>query len=99
MGLTSHLTARFLFLPVPEVRVTIYLYISIHLKEKIMLCSLSNLNSQDIDQVRTLEKELGITVLAFSCHEAEPALLDKETLDKIQAAEDRLGLSLVAVKS
>ena len=63
-----------------------------------MLCNLSNLNDKDIEQVKKLEKELGITVLAFSCHEAEPAMLDKDVLDKVQAAEKELGLSLVAVK-
>ena len=63
-----------------------------------MLCNLSNLNDKDIEQVKKLEKELGITVLAFSCHEAEPAMLDKSVLDKVQAAEKELGLSLVAVK-
>jgi len=62
-----------------------------------MLCSLSNLKDRDIEQIRQLESELGITMLAFSCHDAEPALLNKETLEKIQSMESRLGLSLVAV--
>jgi hypothetical protein len=64
-----------------------------------MLCSLSNLKDQDVQQIRQLESELGITVLAFSCHDAEPAPLNKETLEKIQSMEDRLGLSLVAVNT
>lgn len=64
-----------------------------------MLCSLSNLKNQDIDQISRLESELGITVLAFSCHDAEPASLDKKTLEKIKSAENKLGMSLVAIKS
>ncbi len=64
-----------------------------------MLCSLSNLKEQDIQQVRQLESELGVTVLAFSCHDTEPTILDKETLEKIQSVESKLGVSLVAVSS
>ena len=64
-----------------------------------MLCSISNLKDHDVDQVKQLEAELGVTLLAFSCHDTEAALLEKETLEKIQAAERKLGLSLVAVKS
>lgn len=63
-----------------------------------MLCSLSNLKDKDILQIKELESELGITMLAFSCHDAEPALLNNETLEKIQSMENKLGLSLVAVK-
>lgn len=63
-----------------------------------MLCSLSNLKNQDIDQIRQLESDLGITVLAFSCHDAKPDSLNNEALEKIQSAEKKLGISLVAVK-
>ena len=64
-----------------------------------MLCSLSQLNGMEMDEIKALELELGITVLAFSCHQAEPKKLDKDTLDRIQSLENRLGLSLVAVNS
>lgn len=64
-----------------------------------MLCSLSNLKEQDIAEVKQLESDLGITLLAFSCHDAEAAALDTETLTKIQSVENKLGLSLVAVGS
>jgi len=62
-----------------------------------MLCSLTRLNDQDLEQIRSLESELGQTLLAFSCHAASPAVLDMETLAKVQALENKLGLSLVAV--
>lgn len=64
-----------------------------------MLCSLSNLKNQDIEQIKSLESDLGVTILAFSCHDADPSVLDKETLEKIQGLETKLGLSLVAVDS
>ena len=64
-----------------------------------MLCSLSNLKEQDIQAIRKMESELGITVLAFSCHDAEPSILEKDKLEKIQSVENKLGLSLVAVES
>lgn len=62
-----------------------------------MLCSLSNLKENDIEKIKTLETDLGMTVLAFSCHDAKPVQLDAEALKKIQALENKLGLSLVAV--
>ncbi len=63
-----------------------------------MLCSLSHLTTDQINAVKALEADLNLTVLAFSCHKAEPKALDKKTLEKIQAMEKKLGLSLVAVK-
>jgi hypothetical protein len=35
--------------------------------------------------------------LAFSCHTTAPASLDADKLGKVQALEEKLGLSLVAV--
>jgi len=64
-----------------------------------MFCSLSNLEQTNVDEIKQLESELGITLLAFSCHSAKPSVLDKKKLEKIQSAESRLGLSLVAVDS
>lgn len=49
--------------------------------------------------ISLVESELGVTLLAFSCHDAEPALVDKKILDKIQSVEEKLGLSLVAVNA
>ena len=44
-----------------------------------------------------LEKEIGKPLLSFSCKDIKPALVEQETLDKIQALEKSLSLSLVAV--
>ena len=64
-----------------------------------MLCSLSNLDKPDVDQIQTLETELGQTLLAYSCHDASIADLDAEKLKKIQALENKLGISLVALNA
>lgn len=64
-----------------------------------MLCSLSHLKNQDVKEIENLESELGITVLAFSCHDAKPSALEQGSLEKIQSLEKRLGLSLVAVEA
>ena len=62
-----------------------------------MLCNLTNLKDKDLDQIKSLESDLGITVLAFSCHDAPPATLEEETLAKIQILEKNLEVSLVAL--
>lgn len=63
-----------------------------------MMCSLSHLKEQDLDQIRSLESDLGKPLLAFSCHDVIPASLEEDTLSKIQALEKKLGISLVAVE-
>ena len=63
-----------------------------------MLCSLaSKLGEKDLEEIEALERDLGITVLAFSCREIDPATVSDELLARIRAVEDRLGLALVAV--
>ena len=65
-----------------------------------MLCSLSTqLGSEDLKAINTLEKELGTPLLAFSCQgELKPAEVSGDQLAKIKALEGKLGLSLVAVR-
>ena len=64
-----------------------------------MLCSLSNLKDQDLAEIRSMESDLGLTLLAFSCHATAPAALDADKLGKVQALEEKLGMSLVAVEA
>jgi len=65
-----------------------------------MLCSLATkLGERELDEVAALERELGVTLLAFSCHDVEPAEADDRQLGRIREVEGRLGISLVAVKS
>jgi hypothetical protein len=63
-----------------------------------MLCSIAKLEGKDLATIKSLETKLGKTLLAFGCHEAEPAHLTEEELKTIQSEERKLGLSLVAVK-
>jgi len=63
-----------------------------------MLCSLSTkLGDKDLAEIGTLEKELGVTMLAFNCHPVDPAEIDDRQLTSIKELEERLGVSLVAV--
>jgi len=63
-----------------------------------MLCSLaSGLGQEDLGEITRLERDLGVTVLAYTCHEVEPASLDDEQLGRLRDLEDTLGVRLVAV--
>lgn len=62
-----------------------------------MLCSLSNLSKNDLNEISQLENEINSTLLAFSCTDINIAALSDNQLKKIQALENKLGLSLVAV--
>lgn len=63
-----------------------------------MLCSLSSkLNEENLNSIRNLEKEIGKTLLAFTCHKIEPSALSESQLSKIQKLENDLSISLVAV--
>ena len=47
--------------------------------------------------INALEKELGKTLLAFSCHDLRPSGLTGDELSRIEEVEKQLGVSLVAV--
>ena len=63
-----------------------------------MLYSFSTLDNANLEAIQTLEKELGQTLLSFSCHDIAPAVIDDDALSKIGALEKKLGVVLVAVK-
>jgi len=63
-----------------------------------MLCSLSSkLDKGALTSIQNLEKELGKTLLAFTCHDLKPAALSGDALARIQKLEKDLAISLVAV--
>lgn len=62
-----------------------------------MLCSYASINEEKLKALQKIEKELGQTLLAFSCHQAQPARLTEEELKKIQSLEKELGMVVVAV--
>jgi len=64
-----------------------------------MLCSLATkLDQAQLERIGTLEKDLGTPVLAFACHDAEPAAIGDEQVARIRQVESELGVSLVAIK-
>jgi hypothetical protein len=65
-----------------------------------MLCSLATkIEDGQLGEVKSLENELGVTVLVFSCMPVDAAELDQGKLARIKQLEDKLGVSLVAVKA
>ncbi len=64
-----------------------------------MLCALSKLDQDKIETIKSAEKKIGKTLLAFSCYEVAPEALTDEELAAIKEAERKLGIVLVAVKA
>ena len=64
-----------------------------------MIYSLSNTTDINLDQLKAAEKEMGVTLLALSGHEAAPAQLDDDKVQKIQSLERELGCTLLAVSA
>jgi hypothetical protein len=57
-----------------------------------MLCSIApKLGEDELDEIRALERELGLIIVAFACRSVDPAR--EEQLRRIEA---ELGLGLVA---
>jgi len=68
-------------------------------EENIMLCSIGKIEEKQLDEIRSLEEELGKTILAFQCGgETKPAALDEKQLQRIRDLEEKLHLTLVAVE-
>ena len=64
-----------------------------------MMCDLGKLEKRELDEIASLETELGKTLLAFRCYaEVNPARLTDTELDRIREVENKLKLSLVAVE-
>jgi hypothetical protein len=65
-----------------------------------MICSLTNnVDATALKSITDLEKDLGKTLLAFSCHDLKASSLSAEELKKIQDIENKMGVSLVAVEA
>ena len=63
-----------------------------------MLCSYSKTENIDLESIQGLEKDLGKTLLAFSCQDVKPAELKDEDLAKINDLENKMRIVLVAVE-
>ncbi len=56
------------------------------------------LDEGKLQEIKKLEQEIGMPILAFSPLGTQPADLDKGKLAKLQQLEKSLGVSLIAVK-
>ncbi|MBI9074658.1 MAG: hypothetical protein JEZ02_04530 [Desulfatibacillum sp.] len=63
-----------------------------------MICTLSTLTDQDLQDIKKLEESLNKPLLAFSCRNVNMAQMSVEELARIQALESKMGISLVAVE-
>ena len=62
-----------------------------------MICSLSNLTENDLNEIKQLETEIKAPLLAFSCFDMDSAILTDDALAKVENLEKKLGISLLAV--
>jgi hypothetical protein len=64
-----------------------------------MLCSLATkLDQGQLAEISSLEKQLGVPILAFACHQMDAAPIDTAQIDRLKELEGKLGVALVAVK-
>lgn len=64
-----------------------------------MLSSLSKLAPDQVDEIKKLEKEIGKTLLSFSSYDVAFDELTESQLTKLKALEQKMGISLIAVKA
>jgi len=62
-----------------------------------MICSYATVDEEKLKSLQKLGKNMGRTLLAFSCQEIKPAQLTPEQLENIQTLEKDLGVVLVAL--
>lgn len=64
-----------------------------------MLCTLAaRLQEEKVAEIEALERKLGVALLAYSCHQAEPAELSDAQVGEIRELEEELAIPLVALK-
>ena len=62
-----------------------------------MLYAFSDLNTEHLQKVQNVEKATGLRLLALNASDATPAKIQDDAVDDIQALENEIGLTLVAV--
>lgn len=62
-----------------------------------MVYAVSKVGDSKLDKIKEFEQETGVTLLALSELNVEPAKIEGDTLDEIKALEKELGVTLVAV--
>ncbi len=63
------------------------------------VCGYSTIGKQQLETIDQVEKELGTTILAFSCYDVLAAQLSKEQFGRLRALEQGIGVSLIAPNS
>lgn len=63
-----------------------------------MLCTLAHLEQEKLSELQSLEKKLGRTLIAFSCNDVDVVPLKENELAEIKRVENKLNVSMVAVK-
>lgn len=63
-----------------------------------MLYAIPDLDTNHLQKVQNVEKATGLRLLALNALKAVPAKIQDDVLDNIQALENELGLTLVAVR-
>ena len=63
-----------------------------------MLYAISELDTAHLQKVQNVEKATGVRLLALNALDVAPAKIQDDVLDDIQALENELGLTLVAVR-
>ena len=63
-----------------------------------MLYAISDLDTDHLQKVQNVEKATGVRLLALNALDVAPAKIQDDVLEDIQALENELGLTLVAVK-
>ena len=63
-----------------------------------MLYAISNLDTEHLQKVQNVEKTTGVKLLALNALDVTPAKIQDDALDDIQALENEIGLTLVAVR-
>ena len=63
-----------------------------------MLYAISNLDTEHLQKVQNVEKATGLKLLALNALDVTPAKIQDDALDDIQALENEIGLTLVAVR-
>ncbi len=63
-----------------------------------MLCTFAHLEKDKLSEIQSLEKKLGKRLLAFTCSAVDVTALKEEEISEIKQVENKLKVSLVAVK-
>ncbi len=62
-----------------------------------MLYAISDLNTEHLQKVQNVEKATGVRLLALNALDVTPAKIQDDALGDIQALENEIGITLVAV--